>query len=210
MKRLIIAFVCCVAVVAASAQIGYQVSLLNNATGEPRANERVTVTVKIIDSNGNVLCNETKNATTNDFGVISLSVGNGIIFSNADWTNLPFYIEATVDNRLIGKSKLLSVPVAEYAKHTGSLTKEHLCSKSWIHYYDNGNYRGYYFDENGTYIKRTYDAYYGDIRDKVGTYVIEGYSIFIFSDSQCTEGYVLKYCKEKDCIYDYSAEYYYK
>lgn len=53
-----------------SAQIGYHVSLLNNATGEPRANERVTVTVKITDSEGNTVCEETKNETSNDFGVV--------------------------------------------------------------------------------------------------------------------------------------------
>jgi len=60
---------------AANAQIGYQVSLLNNATGEPRANESVTVTVKITDSEGTVICEQTKQETTNDFGILSMSVG---------------------------------------------------------------------------------------------------------------------------------------
>ena len=36
----------------ANAQIGYQVSLLDNATGEPRADETVTVEIAITDSNG--------------------------------------------------------------------------------------------------------------------------------------------------------------
>ena len=34
----------------ANAQIGYQVSLLDNATGEPRADETVTVEIAITDS----------------------------------------------------------------------------------------------------------------------------------------------------------------
>ena len=117
----------------AKAQIGYQVSLLNNATGEPRANESVNVTVKITDSAGNVICEQTKHETTNDFGILSMSVGNADTFADADWSKLPFFIEATIDGRLIGRSQLLSVPIAEHAKHTGSLTKEILCSKTWKH-----------------------------------------------------------------------------
>ena len=77
------------AVITASAQIGYQVSLLNIATGEPRANESVSVTVKITDSAGNVICEETKRETTNDFGVLSMTVGGQDTFTNADWSKLP-------------------------------------------------------------------------------------------------------------------------
>lgn len=168
---------CYVAAMTASAQIGYQVSLLNNATGEPRANERVTVTVKITDSNGNVVCEETKNENTNDFGVVSMSVGNDDTFANADWANLPFFIEATVDNHLIGKSQLLSVPVAEYAKHTGTLTKEILCSKTWIYYYNNGDYKQCTFNENGGY---TLDD--GSSHEEQGTYVIDGNIVYIFEE----------------------------
>ena len=160
------------------AQIGYQVSLLNNATGEPRANERVKVTVKITDSKDNVVCEETKNETTNDFGVISMSVGESDTFSNADWNNLPFFIEAIVDGRLIGKSQLLSVPVAEYAKHTGSLSIELLCSKEWkwIDDEDNRISRFYQFNKNGKYVfQQTIkgeisDSFYGEydvLGDKV-------------------------------------------
>ena len=45
-----------------NAQIGYQVSLLNSATGEPRANETVSVTVEITNSESSVICTETKSA----------------------------------------------------------------------------------------------------------------------------------------------------
>lgn len=113
------------------AQIGYQVALLNNATGEPRSNETVTVTVKITDKDKELIFEQSGQSTTNDFGVLSLTVGNSDTFANADWSKLPFFIEATVGGRLIGKSQLLSVPVAEHAKHYGSLTKEILCSRVW-------------------------------------------------------------------------------
>ena len=57
--------------VGAKAQIGYQVSLLNSATGEARANEKVTVNISLSNSEGGVFYNETKQATTNDFGVLN-------------------------------------------------------------------------------------------------------------------------------------------
>jgi hypothetical protein len=125
----------------ANAQIGYQVSLLDNATGEPRADETVTVEIAITDSNGKTLCSERKSATTNDFGVLSLTVGNNSTFNDADWSALPFFISATVDGTLIGRSQILNVPVAEYAKQTGVLTKEILKSKTW---YQNGYKDSYY------------------------------------------------------------------
>ena len=51
----------------AQAQIGYQVSLLNTATGEPRANVTVSAEVTITDSEGNTIHTGTQQATTNDF-----------------------------------------------------------------------------------------------------------------------------------------------
>ncbi|QCD38213.1 hypothetical protein E7745_00885 [Duncaniella sp. C9] len=114
-----------------NAQIGYQVSLLDAATGQPRADETVSVTVEITDSSGSLICSETKSATSDDFGVLSLTIGNASTFENADWSKLPFYISATVDDVLLGRSQILNVPVAEYAKKTGNLTQEILMSKTW-------------------------------------------------------------------------------
>jgi len=114
------------------------VSLLNNATGEPRANETVAVTVEITNSEGGTVCSETKTETTNDFGVLSMTVGSDAVFAKTDWSKLPFYISATVDGILIGRSQLLSVPVAECAKTLKSC-KDILMSKTWKRtYYDHG------------------------------------------------------------------------
>ena len=124
MKRLIIYAIILTGIsLYSNAQIGYQVSLLNNATGEPRTDETVTVEIAITDSKGKTICSERKSATTNDFGVLSLTVGNSSTFTDADWSALPFFISATVDGTLIGRSQILNVPVAEYAKQTGILTK---------------------------------------------------------------------------------------
>lgn len=124
--------------VAAHAQIGYQVTLLNSADGTPRANEIVSVTVKITNKEGKVICESTSNETTDKFGLLSLSVGDSSTFDNVDFTKSPFFIEATVDSIIVGRTQILSVPIAEYAKRTGALTVEKLCSKDW------GSGDGYY------------------------------------------------------------------
>ena len=119
-----------------SAQVGYQVSLLDTKSGEPRANEKTTVLVKISDSKGNIICNETQSVTSDAFGVLSLTVGNETTFSNVDWNNLPLSISASVDGILIGSSSVLNVPVAEYAKATGVLTMEMLVGRTISMPYD--------------------------------------------------------------------------
>lgn len=116
---------------AAQAQIGYQVTILDNATGEPRANETISATITISDAAGGTICSDVKTATTDEFGVLSLEVGNSSSFANVNWSKLPLYISATVDGVMIGRTQVLSVPVAEHAKHYGTLTKEILCNSSW-------------------------------------------------------------------------------
>ena len=113
-----------------TAQVGYQVSLLNSATGEPRANETVSVTLEITNSEGAVVCQESTSATTNEFGVLSLSVGSSNTFANMDWSKLPLYISATVDGVMVGRSQILTVPVAEAAKTLVNVAPELIC-KTW-------------------------------------------------------------------------------
>lgn len=104
---------CLICAITSYAQIGYQVSLLNSATGEPRSNETVSVSVEITNSENTHIFSSTQSATTNDFGVISLQIGNSTTFDNVDWSKLPLFISATVDGVMIGKSQILSVPLAE-------------------------------------------------------------------------------------------------
>ena len=99
------------------AQIGYQVSLLNSATGEPRANVSVEAEVTITNSDDEEIYKGTQRATSNDFGVIQLTVGNQSTFKDVDWSKLPFFIEVSVDGTVIGKSQILTVPIAEAAKY---------------------------------------------------------------------------------------------
>ena len=148
MKKIITALVCFMFGVAVHAQIGYQVTLLNTATGEPRTNETVNVRVTITDFAGGIVCSETKSATTNDFGILSLAVDSQDTFAGADWSKLPFFIEAAVDGVMIGRSQLLTVPVAEHANHTGVLTKEKLKSKKWTYTWASGGSTVITFEDN--------------------------------------------------------------
>ena len=144
MKRLQLTMLCLLAgIMCAKAQIGYQISLLNTATGEPRANETVTVTVNLSNNAGEVFYSETKQSTTNDFGVLSLTIGNADTFKDVDLTKMPFFIEATANGVMIGKSQILSVPVAEVAKQIKPMDKSEYVG-TWYNIYD----RRYYYTIN--------------------------------------------------------------
>ena len=191
-SAILFCLVCTLAPTASRAQIGYQVSLLNTATGEPRAGVTVSAVVTITDSSDKVVYTGTQQATTNDFGVLSLAVGDDATFKNADWSKLPFFISVTVDGTLVGKSQILSVPVAEYAKKTGELTKEMLVG-TWVSevVYSYGTYTStinfssddkysmtnidYYLDTNNT--PHTYRSEYN------GEYVVDGNDIYVMHNS---------------------------
>ena len=164
----------------AFAQIGYQVSLLNSATGHPRAGETVTVDIKLTNSENVTVYTTQQKATSNDFGVLSLSVGDANTFDELDWNKLPLYIEVSIDGVLIAKSQVLSVPVAEYAKKSGFvLTKELLVSKKWIYTSSfNGRTESLSFFNDGSFY---YDS--GDPKtdecDCLGKYYIYGDNVIL-------------------------------
>ena len=155
----------------AYSQIGYQVALLNTATGKPRAGETVNVTIEIGDKKSHLIWRETQTATSNDFGILSLTVGNENTFKNANWTNLPFFIAVWVDNVLIGRTQILSVPVAETAKGgapafpiedlLGTWTKE----DAYVTFKEDGTFTGTMERNHGNYS---------------GYYNISGNIIYIF------------------------------
>ena len=162
---------------AAQAQIGYQVSLLNTATGEPRANVTVNAQVTITDSQDNTIYTGSQQATTNDFGVLSLAVGDASTFANADTGKMPFFISVSVDGTLIGRSQILNVPVAEVANRVkSSFTKEDLVG-TWKYVDAYGHTDFYTFNQDGTAIY-IYDAEAPYIRQ--GEYIIEGDNIHVF------------------------------
>lgn len=161
------------------AQIGYQVSLLNRATGEPRANITVNATVTITDVKGGTVFTGTQRATSNDFGVLSLVVGDANTFQNVDTGKLPLYISVSVDGVLIGKTQILNVPVAEIANRVkSSFTKEDLVGtwKKELVNSEDVERRYYTFNSDGTMRYRYSDS------DSIafGTYEIDGNNVYIF------------------------------
>ena len=157
-------------ILGASAQIGYQVAVVDQTTGEPKVNTSVSVTVTITDNAGAEITKTTQSATTNDFGVVSLQIGNESTFADTDWSKLPLWISATVDGVSLGKTQILTVPVAEYAKRTGQLTVEKLVGK-WV-------WHGKYstttmtFNSSGSYTLVREEEGYSETQR--GTYEIDG------------------------------------
>ena len=181
----------------AKAQIGYQVSLLNTATGEARANETVTVTVSLSNSAGEIFYSETKQSTTNDFGVLSLTVGNADTFKNVDLTKMPFYIEVTANGVMIGKSQMLSVPVAEVAKQVAPLDKSLIVGTIWkLDPYT------LTFKEDGKVTYGSGDNIYGEYH-----YVVDGTFIYVYNDDNVEYHpgelkWVFKYCNGRLIAFD--------
>ena len=158
------------------AQIGYQVSLLNASTGEPRANVSVEAEVTITNSDDEEIYKGTQRATSNDFGVIQLTVGNQSTFKDVDWSKLPFFIEVSVDGTVIGKSQILTVPIAEAAKYLApGIDIEDLVG-TWS--YEDGDYvRQIVFSKDGIGIRTEKKGEYVDSEDF--SCDIEGKNIYI-------------------------------
>ncbi len=165
---------------AANAQIGYQVTLLDQKTGEPRTNETVSVTVTLSDNSGNTVFSQTQSVTSDAYGTLSLTVGNSSTFDNVDWSKLPFWITASVDGKNLGRTQVLSVPVAEYAKRTGTLTKQILMSKKW--YCNRRHISMISFKDDCAYVYVN-----GYLKYKFEKYVIDGDFVVV------SHGYYLEY-----------------
>ena len=163
------------------AQIGYQVSLLNASTGEPRANVSVEAEVTITNSDDEEIYKGTQRATSNDFGVIQLTVGNQSTFKDVDWSKLPFFIEVSVDGTVIGKSQILTVPIAEAAKYLAPGIDIDDLVGTWS--YGDGNYvRQIVLSRDGKGIRSEKKGNYVDSEDF--SYDIEGKNIYVCSNTE--------------------------
>ena len=163
------------------AQIGYQVSLLNSATGEPRANVSVEAEVTITNSDDEEIYKGTQRATSNDLGVVQLKVGNQGTFKDVNWNKLPFFIEVSVDGTVIGKSQILTVPIAEAAKYLAPGIDIDDLVGTWS-YGDSGYGRQIVFSKDGKGIRSEKKGDYVDSEDF--SYDIEGKNIYVCSNTE--------------------------
>ena len=161
------------------AQIGYQVSLLNKTTGKPRANVTVDAEVTITNSDDEEIYKGTQRATSNDLGVVQLKVGNQGTFKDVNWNKLPFFIEVSVDGTVIGKSQILTVPLAEAAKYLapGIDIDDLVGTWSYGDIVDGGYARQIVFSKDGTGIRSEKKGDYVSSNDF--SYDIEGKNIYI-------------------------------
>ncbi|MCD4695334.1 MAG: hypothetical protein K8S16_03750, partial [Bacteroidales bacterium] len=112
-------------------------AVVRDATGDIISNESVDIRIGIRDGwgAGTVIYQETHSVTTNQFGLINLSIGWGIpgtgyVFQNIDWSLNEKFIEIEIwDDGLstyisMGTSMLYSVPYALYSKDDGDWTRD--------------------------------------------------------------------------------------
>ena len=106
-------------------------AIVRDNSGNPLTNQAVSFRFSIIQGNvtGSVVYSETHNVVTDQFGQVSLIIGNGAIlagvFSAINWGGDAFFLKVELDKAggssfvEMGISQLLSVPYALYAKTAG-------------------------------------------------------------------------------------------
>jgi hypothetical protein len=108
-------------------QISYQAIIRNNE-GVLIQNENAGLKISMLkgSADGDAVYVETHLTTTNNNGLISLSIGLGEVvvgnFTSIDWENGPFFIKTETDPNggsnysIVGTTQLLSVPYALYSQ----------------------------------------------------------------------------------------------
>lgn len=111
--------------------INYQ-AVARDASANLLANQAVSVRFSIIEDSptGNMLYSESQLAMTNEYGLFTLSIGNGSIlsgkFSQIDWSGGNIYLKVEIDENagnnyeVVGTTKFMYVPFALYAEKSGS------------------------------------------------------------------------------------------
>ena len=111
--------------------VNYQ-SVIRDNTGNLMANAFVGLKISLLqnNTNGTVVYEESFDASTNDFGLTNIVIGNGNPisgdFSLIDWSNGPYFIQIAADENggtdyeIMGTQELMSVPYALYAKAAGN------------------------------------------------------------------------------------------
>jgi hypothetical protein len=135
MKRIILnALLCLITSTSLPAQVtdrmNYQ-AVARDASGNILGNQLVSIRLTVEDgSGGSALYVETHSATTNQFGLFTLQIGNGSVvsgvYSNIDWSVGNHWLKVEMDPAGgssytdMGESQLLSVPYANYAASGGT------------------------------------------------------------------------------------------
>ena len=108
-------------------------TVIRDASWQVLSNQNISLEISIIEdvANGTAIYSESHSATTNELGLVNLSIGDGGVmsgnWSNIDWGNHTYFIEVAVDVTggtsyiVMGTTQLRSVPYALYAETSGSM-----------------------------------------------------------------------------------------
>lgn len=135
MKKLIFAFIIAFFTVfnvwAQSPNAFNYQAVVRDASGVVTSNQTVNFRISILktSTSGTTVYSESHSATTNDFGLANLKIGEGTLLSGnmatIDWGNDDYFVQVELDAtgganyQMMGTSQLLSVPFAMYAKNSG-------------------------------------------------------------------------------------------
>jgi hypothetical protein len=112
--------------------IKYQ-AVVRNANGDGIGNQNVSFRISLLlgSETGAIAYQETQQATTNQLGLVNLTIGRGNVavgpFDSVKWGSGPIFVKIEVDPSggsnytLMSTSEMLSVPYALYAAKSGSL-----------------------------------------------------------------------------------------
>lgn len=112
-------------------------SMLRKANGSALAGQAVKIKISILKGgvSGTLVYSEIHSATTNDFGVVNLEIGQGSSktgsISTIDWSVDSYFVKVEIDETggtnytLSGVSQLLSVPYALHANTFGGDMNNH-------------------------------------------------------------------------------------
>ena len=134
MKKLLIFLAVVMLLTNAIAQVPQKMSyqaVIRNNNNVLVANKKVSMIISILENKTPIYV-EMHTATTNDNGLVSVQIGNGIVlsgtFASINWSTGSHYIKTETDPTggtdysVVGESELLSVPYALYAGSSSTST----------------------------------------------------------------------------------------
>jgi len=113
--------------------IKYQ-AIARDVAGNLLVNQEIGLQISLLQGqDGPIAYQETHTIKTNDFGLINLAIGQGVVrsgeFATIDWSKGNYYIQLEMDSRggedyqIVGASELFSVPYALYSELPAVLTE---------------------------------------------------------------------------------------
>lgn len=129
MKKLTFSFIALMLPLVMWAQdgINYQ-AVVRDGGGAVMANQAVTAEFSIIQTSagGTVVYEETHNPTTNDYGLINVTIGEGTVVSGTfdaiDWGADKYFLDITLNGTNVGTVEFKWVPYAYHAKTLTNVT----------------------------------------------------------------------------------------